>query len=101
MRDRDQILNQFLLWGNLLDIHDHEFTVMGFAEVNEQRIGKARQPILMSEHDPLDRSFQNGIHQAQKILAFEIHAAADFGDPLIYLDIALVAKVLKDSLLVG
>jgi hypothetical protein len=54
--------------------------------MHEQGIGKPSQAILMSNHDSLNLPGENGVNQAQKVLALEIHAPADFGDPLIHLD---------------
>ena len=86
MGDGDQILHQFLLWGELLLIEDHQLAVMGLTEMHNERVGKASQTILMGQYHTLNLPGQNPIDQAQKLLALEIHPPAYFHDPFIDLD---------------
>ena len=86
MGDGNQILHQFLLWGKLLLIEDHQLAMMGLTEMINERIGKASQTILMGEYHPLNLPGQNLIDQAQKLLTYEIHPPAYFHDPFIDLE---------------
>jgi hypothetical protein len=84
--DGDQILHQFLLWGELLLIEDHQLAVMGLTEMHNEPIGKASQTILMGQYHPFNLPVQNLIDQAQKLLALAHSSPAYFHDPFIDLD---------------
>src|SRR5260370_13230998 len=95
MRNRDEVLHQFGLWGERFRIHDHQFSLMRLTDMLEQGEPKADQSILMSNDHPLDFSCQNGIHQLEKALALEIETSANFHDPLIHHDLLVLSVTLQ------
>ena len=86
MCDRDEVSDQLLLWRELFCMQNHELAVMRLTQVDQQRIAKASQTILMCQDDLLYLARENRIDQVQELLALEIHPTANFHDPLIDLD---------------
>ena len=100
MGDSDEILDQLLLWGERFRIHDHELAVMCLTQMDQQRIAKASQTILMRQYYLLYLSGENRVYQFQELLTLEIHPAANFRDPLIDFNVLLLTILLKYSFLI-
>jgi hypothetical protein len=99
--NRDQILDQLLLWAEFFRMHDQQLALVALAEMNQQRIGKTCQPILVGQHEALHFLRQNLIRQTQKLFALKIHSPTDFHNPLIDFDVLLLTILFKDSFLLG
>jgi len=97
----DQILDQLLLWAEFFRIHGQQLALVALAGMNQQRMGKKCQPILVGQHEALHFPHQNLIHQTQKLFALKIHSPTDFHDPLIDFDVLLLTILFKESFLIG
>ena len=99
MGDGDEILNEFLFRRALLCIHHHKLALVSLTEMNQQGVSKACQAILVGQHYLLDFPRKNLIDQAQKVFAPEIHPAAYLRDPLVHVNVLVMARLLKHAFL--
>ena len=101
MNNGHHILDQLSFRAERLRIHDDEFALMRLTEMGNQGIPKARQTVLMSNHQDSDIATHDPIHQSKKAFAVKIEATAHFLDPLIDHQTTCSAKLLKCVALIG
>ena len=95
MQNGEHILREFLFWAQRLIVHHHEFTLVHFTEMLDEREAKAGQPILVGKDEHPDIISDDTIHQGKKLLALKVQTTANFFDPFIDDQSASSAELLK------
>src|SRR5215831_16557721 len=88
-----QVLYHLSFRAERLRIHDDELTLMRLTEMGNEGIPKARQTVLMGNHQDPDLAPHDPIHERQKTFALKIESTAHFLHPLIGSKTASSAKL--------
>src|SRR5262245_52316775 len=95
VRDRHQILNQFLLKTQTLIVkHDH-FGARQIGQMCQQIKAESRQTILVSDYKPFDATVNQSVHNGKQLRSLEVQAAAHLLKPLVYGEPTNCTELLK------
>ena len=83
MNDGHQVLNHFALRRKSLLVRDGDLAAIFLSQMLEKVEAKAHQTILVSNDDMFHFTSRDSIDKMEKLRPFEVHAAADFFNPLV------------------
>ena len=83
MNDGHQVLNHFALRRKGLLVRDGGLAAIFMSQVLEKVEAKAHQTILVGNYYMFYFTSRDSIDKVKKLWPFEIHAAADFFNPLV------------------
>src|SRR5579885_3226787 len=91
MHNREQVLHQFLLWGECVAVHNHQVRALPRTERGKPLKPKADQPILVRDDEPLHPPQFNLFHEAIELFALIVETAAHSLYPLINVNLLSLA----------
>ena len=97
MNDGHQVLNHFALRRKGLLVRDGDLAAIFMSQVLEKVEAKAHQTILVRNYYMFYFTSRDSIDKVKKLWPFEIHAAADFFNPLVNGNARTEAKRLHRS----
>ena len=87
--NNNQVLYEFLLRGQSLTVHDHDFCVMTLAKGFKVAIAETHKTILVSNHHTPDWSQFNQFHESVELLALVVQTTANIREPFIFVNCCL------------
>ena len=97
MNDGHQVLNHFALRRKSLLVRDGDLAAIFLSQMLEKVEAKAHQTIFVSNDDMFHFTSRDSIDKMEKLRPFEVHAAADFFNPLVNGNACTEAKRLHRS----
>jgi len=83
MDDGKQVVNHFLLWRQRFLINHDDLATVPARKMVEQVEAEANESILVGDENSLNLTTLDALNQREETLALEVHAAADFLNPLV------------------